>query len=305
MKPRLKRWCRLPMPWRSAIRTARRFSPVTSPVATTSVSPSRIRSGACAPRGRCRDRISTPGLAWHVDGSLLGLDVGLAKLGLRRLGMTIMLDPPTLASNERDTFVASAALTNAFALTDAGRDAIADAIEAGRRRVKTLIDNPDGVEAVGDAIGMDGWRRRAARWTVVHDPDDLESLFSLSELAILGDLRTADVQPWGMSAIASSGCLCTEVAMPGRWRALTGRPQLGILATAVADLNLHVARMLKELALPAGLAKYVLSAAVQDFIDEVRPTDADDWLTLVRGDRRSRASVSRTMSPPPSRMGRS
>ena len=28
--------------------------------------------------------------------------------------------------------------------------------------------------------------------------------------------------------------------------------------------------------------KPVLRVAVQDFVDEVRPTDADDWLTLVR-----------------------
>ncbi len=34
---------------------------------------------------------------------------------------------------------------------------------------------------------------------------------------------------------------------------------------------------------PARLAKYVLSAALQDFVDEVRGTDPDDWLSLVRG----------------------
>jgi hypothetical protein len=35
--------------------------------------------------------------------------------------------------------------------------------------------------------------------------------------------------------------------------------------------------------LPAPLAKYVLSAAVLDFMDEVQATDTDDWLSLVRG----------------------
>ena len=43
--------------------------------------------------------------------------------------------------------------------------------------------------------------------------------------------------------------------------------------------------MLRELRLPAPVAKAVLSAAVQDFIDETRPTDANDWLTLVRSAR--------------------
>jgi hypothetical protein len=51
----------------------------------------------------------------------------------------------------------------------------------------------------------------------------------------------------------------------------------------VPDLTLHVARTLSHLRLPARLAKYVLSAAVQDFIDEVRATDPDDWISLVRG----------------------
>jgi hypothetical protein len=41
--------------------------------------------------------------------------------------------------------------------------------------------------------------------------------------------------------------------------------------------------MLAQMRLPAPLAKYVLGAAVQDFVDEVRGTDSDDWLSLVRG----------------------
>ena len=63
---------------------------------------------------------------------------------------------------------------------------------------------------------------------------------------------------------------------------MAGRPQLGIVASGIADLHLHVAAALKELQLPAALARVVLSGAVQDFIDEVRPTDEGDWLTLAR-----------------------
>ena len=50
----------------------------------------------------------------------------------------------------------------------------------------------------------------------------------------------------------------------------------------VADLNLRVAVTLRDLQLPAALAKSVLSAAVHDFIDRAKPSDPDDWLTLVR-----------------------
>ena len=40
--------------------------------------------------------------------------------------------------------------------------------------------------------------------------------------------------------------------------------------------------MLRDMRLPAAVAKVVLSGAVQDFIDEARPTDDADWISLVR-----------------------
>jgi hypothetical protein len=46
-----------------------------------------------------------------------------------------------------------------------------------------------------------------------------------------------------------------------------------------------VAIMLKEMRLPAAVAKVVLSGAVQDFIDDVKSTDDADWLSLVRSAR--------------------
>jgi hypothetical protein len=96
----------------------------------------------------------------------------------------------------------------------------------------------------------------------------------------LGDpSRALNLQAWGMSAIVTGGCLCTEMLPAAQWRLLAGRNSL---AAASPDLNLRVAHMLTELGLPARLAKSVLRVAVQDFVDEVRPTDPDDWLTLVR-----------------------
>jgi hypothetical protein len=50
----------------------------------------------------------------------------------------------------------------------------------------------------------------------------------------------------------------------------------------MADLNLRVAVALSELKLPAALAKGVLAAAMQDYVDRVKPLYPDDWLTLVR-----------------------
>jgi len=222
------------------------------------------------------------GIAWHVDGSLLGLDVGLATLHLRRLGADRPLDAPTLSSNQRQVFAETVALMSPALVTDASRDAIARAIGDGERRVNDAGGALD-VEPILAAVHVDGWRARAIRWTAVHDRARLESMFSLREMAALGGLAaTADLDRWGTSAVGSAGCWCT-VAPPAALHALaTGRPQLGLLAATVSDLELHVARMLAELQVPAAVAPFVLSGVVQDFADSVRPTDGDDWLTLVR-----------------------
>jgi hypothetical protein len=225
------------------------------------------------------------GIPWHVDGAVLGLDVGLATLQLRRLSTDHVVDAPTLTSNQRDTFAVTVSLMNPFALSDAARDAIADALERGRRQVTSLRTAGD-LDKVAGRLGMDGWRRRSATWTLAHEPDRLESLFSLGEFLALGDPgHDIDLDSWGMVAHVSAGCMCAMMPAPGRLPMLMGRPQIGLLATAVPDLNLHIARMLADLHIPAMLARAVLAAAVQDFVDGVRSTDPDDWLSLVRGAR--------------------
>jgi hypothetical protein len=192
---------------------------------------------------------------------------------------------PKLTSNERETFAVSVSLMSASALTNADRDAIASAVRRGGERVAALT--AASLDAAADEIAMDGWRRRAARWSLANEPERVPSLFSLTELMRLGGgPPPSALDMWGMSAVTSDGCLCLRMQPPGRWSVWIGRPQLGMIATGVADLNLHVAVMLHDLQLPAALARYVLTAAVQDFVDTVRPTDAFDWLTLVRAAQR-------------------
>ncbi|MCU1383254.1 MAG: hypothetical protein JWL71_1951 [Acidobacteria bacterium] len=235
-----------------------------------------------------------PGVPWHVSGSLLGLDIGLAPLALRRLNFERVLEPPRLTSNERDTFAVSVSLLNPFKLRDADRDAIGDTIARGQRRLGALrnggqagarADADAAFEAIADELSIEGWRRRAVRWMLVHDADRVASMFSLGEILVLGGGRTPDLDTWGMSMMTLEGCVCSRLTPPGRWPTLLGRPPLGLTASAVADVHLHVALMLREMRLPAAIAKVVLSGAVQDFIDEAKPTDDADWLTLVRSAR--------------------
>ncbi len=227
-----------------------------------------------------------PGVPWHVSGSALGLDVALSSLALRRIDASRIGDAPRLTSNERQTFATSVALLNPFALTDEDQASIVAAIDAGRRRIVALASDADLFDAAARDIALSGRRRREVQWTLGHDPARLESMFSLTELLYLGGgVPSPALDAWGMAALPTTGCLCTRLAPPGRWTRLTGRPQLGLLATTVADLNLRVAHVLHEARLPAAIAKHVLAAAMQDFIDEVKPVNADDWLTLVRGAR--------------------
>jgi hypothetical protein len=130
---------------------------------------------------------------------------------------------------------------------------------------------------------MDGWRRQALQWTIAREPERKLSYFSLTELFILGGGHIDDVHAWGTAMTPVFGCLCTRMPAANVWRFVTGRPQVGVLGTAVPDVTLHVALTLGELGLPAALARSVLSAAVQQFVDTVKPIDGNDWLTLIRG----------------------
>jgi hypothetical protein len=222
------------------------------------------------------------GVAWHVAGSALGLNVALAPLSLRRLSADAVADVPRLSAIEREAFSVAVAMMNPRRLRDGDRDAIALAVTRGRQRVSALEDD-ETFEAAADSVGLDGRRRRAIRWMLHHDRAGVPSMFSLVDLLALGGgAPGADLDAWGMTALVSSSCPCTELVRPKDWHLLDGRPQLGLMASAMSDLNLRVAVMLHELEVPAGLAQPVLEAAVQEFIESVAPTDANDWWTLAR-----------------------
>ncbi len=253
-------------------------------------SEARLRLSWAVPRAEVN-----PGQPWHVSGSLLGLDIGLAPLALRRVNFERVLEAPKLTSNERDAFAVAVSILNPFALRDADPDAIAGAVAAGQRRLGALRTGGQAAagraaaeaafEGIADELSVEGWRRRAVRWMLLHEADHVSGMFSLTEVLTLGGGRVAALNAWGMSMVTAEGCVCSRLMPPGRWPTLLGRPALGLTATAVADVHLHVAIMLKEMRLPAAIAKVVLSGAVQDFIDDARPTDDADWLSLARAAR--------------------
>ena len=221
----------------------------------------------------------------HLVGSALALDVAMAPLSLRRISSDHVPDAPMLNLMQRDSFAATVALVDPRALTDQDRDEIAARVERGLTRVDAMRSGP-GTTETADALareaGLDGWRARALGWTARHEPARAASLLSMTELLVLGGGSPSAFNPWGMYALRTAGCLCTELAAPRKWRSWWGLSQAGLPAAMAADLPLRVAVVLHNLHLPSALAKPVLAAAMQDFIDGVNPTDGNDWLTLAR-----------------------
>lgn len=216
---------------------------------------------------------------WHMLGSLLGVDIGLARLGLRRVSSEPPDHPPTLNENDVRTLQQGVALMNPFALTDGARDAIAGAIKRGRERVGRLAADPSAFDTVAADARLDEWRRQAMRWMARNEPDRLAALFSLSELLRLGQpsVDPSALDAWGGVMIPFDGSF--RLAMPGdlTWDEMSGRPMTGLLAAMVPDVNLRVAEALSDRHLPALLGRSVLSAAMQAFLDAADLNDDDDW----------------------------
>jgi hypothetical protein len=226
--------------------------------------------------------VETRGGPWHLVGSALALDLAMAQLQLRRISVDRVPESPMLNLMQRDGFAGTVAATNVGALNDADRDAIADYVARGEARVQALVAGRESVDAVAAAIELDGWRERALRWTVANEPERARSLFSMAELLVLGGGSPASFNAWGVYALRTAGCICTRLPAPAEWRHWWGLSQSGLPATLVADLPLSVAVVLHNLQLPAVMAKSVLAAAMQDFVDGINPSDGNDWLTLAR-----------------------
>jgi hypothetical protein len=222
---------------------------------------------------------SGSGEPWHLRGALLGLDLGLSRLALRRTRLDLPDHQPTLNESDRRTLVTTLALTSAFAIDQASAALVMDCLREGRRVARDPLRLSDRL----DRLSLDGRRREALRWAAQQAPDEIEDLLLRTELALLG--RSTDVPLpaiWGQADTARSGCLCLAFPDPPAIDRVTGRAGTGLLTSRIADLKLRVLEVLDELRLPAVLARGVLASAMQDYLDEVRPAHGDDWLALAR-----------------------
>ena len=230
---------------------------------------------------------------WKVTGSLLGLDLALARLSLRRLDSTVMPPEPQLVSAERQTVSTSVALLNPGTLTDATRDEIAAALARGRARLDALDGSEADLEQVAKDAGLSAWRREALRWTIAHDSTNRAALLSVVELMWLGRPRvTAAIalDPWGAATLPLNGCACLVMPPPAPWERLSGRPAQGLLATRGADVSIVVADTLASLGLPSQIAPGVIAYAAAG---SHRPGAAGTYGRLVRIQPRRQRALAR------------
>lgn len=223
-----------------------------------------------------------PGTPWHVTGSLLGLDIALAPLSLRRLSMDRIASAPRISSIEREGLAVGAALLDPARMTDRDRDAIAAAIDRGRVKVKDLVEGRLSPDAVAEQLGLDGRRHRSLRWMLETDRPSVAPMFSLSDLMTLGGgADGVDLDAWGASGLVTYGCACTRYSASRAWRLLDGRAQLPLMSGTIGDANLALALATRELHLPAALIRSLLMVGLPDVIDDLAETSGD-WWSLAR-----------------------
>ena len=220
---------------------------------------------------------------WRVVGSLLGLDVGLGRLALRRLDVSDMPAEPAMSTSERTAATWTAALFGPIHPEAATPPEIAAAIARGRAAVAEIGGDRSRVADVVERAGLSEWRREALRWTIANEPEKAESHFSLLELLWLGSrLDPSALDPWGAARLSLDGSLLLRMPRPQLWESLGRRPSAGHLASVAADVGLRVALALADLKLPAAVAPAVMAYAVQDVIDAAQPAYFDDWPAFQR-----------------------
>ncbi len=220
---------------------------------------------------------SGPGVAWHVRGSLLGLERGLARLALLSPEDGAMpAAPPALGEKDRLALAGAAALANARDLDAASRDAVAAALLAGRRRAAGLDAGSAALAEAAREAGLEPARARALEWVLARDPAGAASLFSLGELARLGG--GAGLDAWGTGDEIAAGLRVrfpSSVPLDG-----SGRASHLALGAAFVDLRLRVAEHLAERRLPAVLAPALVARLLPGLFFEAQPLFPGDRLAL-------------------------
>lgn len=222
------------------------------------------------------------GSPWHIEGSLLGLDIALARLALRRLTDDDMPVAPTINLNDQLTLAKTARALNPHDFRDADRDRIVAAVARGRQRVAGAAANLADVLALANEAGLSAAVKQTLPWTLIRTPELVPALFGLRDFLWLGgpELPVETLHRWGVYAEALHSRVRTAMPAPSQWENFGGRADGGLIATQLPDLTLRMAEETVRLELPAQLIPGLLTFATQDFWHDVDSRFPDDWPAL-------------------------
>jgi hypothetical protein len=220
---------------------------------------------------------------WRVHGSLIGLDLGLSRLFVRRVADQQMPAAPTFTLNDLGTLTRTGAAMVASDLHDQHRDELAAAIARGRARVGAAR-TVDALDALARECRMSDTTRQLLPWIFSRQPEAVPSLFALRDLLWLGQprLMAADLDRWGVAADGLDGRRVLAMPKPAPWEDYGGRSEAGQVTTQVPDLTLRLVEETAALRLPASLVPALLAFALEDYWHDVRARFADDWPRLTR-----------------------
>jgi hypothetical protein len=224
------------------------------------------------------------GTPWHIEGSLLGLDLALARLSLRRLADNEMPVAPTINLNDLLTLARTAVVMNPRDLADADRDQLVAAIARGGERVAAAGTDLAHVRALAEEAVLPAAVRQTLAWTLTRTPELGPALFGLRDLLWLGrpEVPAATLDRWGVYAEGLESRIRTRMPRPAPWEDFSGRADGGVMATQAPDLTLRLAQETARLKLPAQLVPGLLGYATQDFWHDVESRFPDDWPALAR-----------------------
>ncbi len=252
----------------------------------------RHNFGLVGPAGMRRDFVAWAvpreqvgdGSPWHLEGSILGLDITLARLALRRIADNEMPVAPTINLNDQLTFARTVMALRPSEMRDADRDRIVAAIARGRERVKAAGASLPAVLALATEAQLSSSVRQTLAWTLTRTPGVVPALFGLRDLLWLGkpELSPEALDRWGVYSESLTSRLTTAMPGPAPWEYFGGRPDGGLLATQTPDLILRLAEETARMKLPAQLVPGLLMYAAQDFWHDVDSRFPDDWPAMTR-----------------------
>ncbi len=220
---------------------------------------------------------------WRVHGSLIGLDLGLSRLFLRRVADQQMPAAPTFTLNDLGTLTRTGVAMVSSDLEDHHRDELAAAIARGRARV-LAARTVDDLEALARECRMSDTTRQLLPWIVSRQRETVPSLFALRDLLWLGQpsLDASELDRWGVAADGIDGRRILAMPPPAPWEDYGGRSEAGQVSTQAPDLTLRLIEETAALRLPASLVPALLAFALEDYWHDVRVRFADDWPRLTR-----------------------